>query len=96
MDFTQEQLKILEAKARNLKPSYIVAKDGIRENIIWGLSHQWGLIKIQFPTQKRAILVEWAEELATRTQSQLLFTFSNCAVYFRKHPTQSVKDFFND
>jgi RNA-binding protein YhbY len=94
MDFTPEQLKVLKAKARSLKPTYIVAKAGIRANIIWGVSHQWGLVKVQFPTDKPAELAKLAEELAIATRSQLLFTGANYAVYYRKHPTESVQDLF--
>jgi RNA-binding protein YhbY len=95
MNFTEPQLEILKTKARALKPIYIVAKAGIRANIIWGLSHQWGLVKIQFPTQKPKSLLAMAEELAIATQSQLLFTCANYAVYYRKHPTESVQDLFD-
>ncbi len=94
MDFTKEQLKELEGRARELKPSLIVAGSGIEENIVWGLSHRWGMVKIQFPTKNRALLLKMAEELAEKTGSQMLFVSGNQVIYYRKHPTKSVDELF--
>jgi RNA-binding protein YhbY len=94
MNFTEEQLEILEKKGRALTPAYIVSRDGIKENLIWGLSHRWGLLKIRFPTTKRAELLPMANELAEKTNSQILFVFGGEVIYYRKHPTVSVDDLF--
>lgn len=94
MDFTKEQLKILEKKGRSLTPAYIVSQDGVKENVVWGVGHRWGLVKVGFPTTKRAELLAMANELAEKTKSQILFVSGSHVIYYRKHPTASVNELF--
>jgi RNA-binding protein YhbY len=96
MNFSAAQLKQLETKTRTLPTTYIVAQTGVRENIVWGLNHTWGLVKIGFPTTNRSQLLAMAKELASRTNSEILFVYGSYAVYYRQHPSESIASLLED
>lgn len=92
---TREERTILTEKARSLKPSLIVARDGVAENIVWGLNKRlfdYQLVKVKFNTTQRAEIEKMSNELAAKTDSIVLSVQADNAVFFKQHPNVSISD----
>lgn len=89
-----DRQKLIERFAP-IKPTLIVKREGVSENIVWGLnsrlaSHQ--VVKVQFNTTVKAEVQAMAEELASKTGGTLVMVKSNMALFFKRHPNRSLSE----
>ncbi len=88
MSLTVKQKQYLKGLAHGLEPVVQVGSKGISDGLIGQIQDQLvahELIKIRFNTESASEPGESAEELATRTKSQLVQKLGRMVVLYRRH-----------
>jgi len=88
MSLTAKQKQYLKGLAHGLEPVVQVGSKGISDGLIDQIRQQLvvhELIKIRFNTESASEPAESAEELATRTKSQLVQKLGRMVVLYRRH-----------
>lgn len=89
-----DRQKLIE-RFGSIKPALIVKKEGVRENIVWGLNSRLAaeqVIKVEFNTQAKTEIQSMSTELAEKTGSTVIGIKSNTALFFREHPNRSLRE----
>ncbi len=85
--------EFLRSKAHPLKPLVFVGKQGVTDSLLVAVNENLTaheLIKVKFndlKDRKRAI----AEEIADRTESELVGIVGNIATFYRQHPEEDKR-----
>jgi RNA-binding protein len=88
VQLTAKQKQYLKGLAHGLDPIVQVGTRGISENLIEQIRDQLvahELIKVRFNTESAAEPTESAEELATKTRSELVQRTGRMVVLYRRH-----------
>jgi len=88
MTLTAKQKQYLKGLAHGLEPVVQVGTKGISDGLVEQIRDQLvrhELIKIRFNTESASEPAESAEELATRTKSQLVQKMGRMVVLYRRH-----------
>jgi RNA-binding protein len=88
MSLTAKQKQYLKGLAHALEPVVHVGSKGISEGLIEQIREQLvahELIKVRFNTESATQPTESAEDLATRTKSQLVQIMGRVLVLYRRH-----------
>ncbi len=91
MMLTPKQKQYLKALAHPLKPLVQVGAKGIGDSLVQQISEQLAaheLIKIRFNTESAVEPSTAADELASRTRSQLVQKVGRTLVLYRQHDQQ--------
>lgn len=90
---TDAETAALRKKAKTMKHTLIVGREGAAENIVWGLNARLGheqLVKVKFNTTVRAEIQKLVDELCARTNSVALDIEANMVTFYKPHPNRSV------
>lgn len=88
MSLTAKQKQYLKGLAHGLEPVVQVGSKGISDGLVDQIRDQLvahELIKVRFNTESASDPAESAEELATRTKSQLVQQLGRMLVFYRRH-----------
>ena len=88
MSLTAKQRQFLKGLAHGLEPVVQVGSKGISDGLIDQIREQLvahELIKVRFNTESATQPAESAEELATRTRSELVQQMGRVLVFYRRH-----------
>ena len=88
MSLTAKQRQYLKGLAHGLEPVVQVGSKGISDGLVDQIREQLvahELIKVRFNTESAIGPAESAEELATRTKSQLVQKLGRMLVFYRRH-----------
>jgi RNA-binding protein len=88
MSLTAKQKQYLKGLAHGLEPVVQVGSKGISDGLIDQIRDQLvrhELIKVRFNTESAIEPAECAEELATRTKSELVQKMGRMLVFYRRH-----------
>ena len=88
MSLTAKQRQYLKGLAHDLEPVVQVGSKGITDGLVDQIRDQLvahELIKVRFNTESASGPSESAEELATRTKSQLVQKLGRMLVFYRRH-----------
>src|SRR5262245_43552921 len=88
MSLTAKQKQYLKGLAHGLEPVVQVGSKGISDNLVEQIRDQLvahELIKVRFNTESAIEPAESAEELATRTKSELVQKLGRVLLFYRRH-----------
>lgn len=88
MSLTAKQKHYLKGLAHGLEPVVQVGSKGISDGLVEQIRDQLEaheLIKVRFNTESASEPADSAEELATRTKSQLIQKMGRMLVFYRRH-----------
>jgi len=88
MSLTPKQKQYLKGLAHGLEPVVQVGSKGISDSLVEQIRDQLvahELIKVRFNTESASEPAESAEELATRTKSQVVQKLGRVLLFYRRH-----------
>lgn len=92
MTLSNSQRRYLRGRTHDIKPVVMVGDKGLTENVMLeietALTHH-ELIKIRLRTD-RDTRKSWTEEIAQRSQSELVHSIGQVACFYRRNPKRSV------
>lgn len=89
MTLTQKQKKTLRNLSHDLKPVVMIGQHGLTENVVkeidLSIEHH-ELIKVRVNAADREQRATFIQQIADRTQSQVVHTLGHTAVFYRRNP----------